>query len=179
MRIDHQLFGTLDVYGLHSLTRLFILFGHFIKDIVIDVDDRQAVNIQSSRLGSAGRRLPLGRGIAMAAVFDVSDFLHPLDMSARQQLERVPLLESAVKKYLAAVKEPMPWALGIWVSVRAFLFWLRWVVPGCGHAEGRRVVSAGGRFHGPAGWFAGVVCGISAGQAGVLASVMMAGVIRV
>jgi Zn-dependent protease with chaperone function len=41
----------------------------------------------------------------MAAVFDVSDFLHPLDLSARRQLESVPLLQAAVKKYLSAVKE--------------------------------------------------------------------------
>jgi Zn-dependent protease with chaperone function len=41
----------------------------------------------------------------MAAVFDVADFLHPLDTSARRQLEAVPMLESAVKKYLSAVKE--------------------------------------------------------------------------
>jgi Zn-dependent protease with chaperone function len=41
----------------------------------------------------------------MAAVFDVVDFLHPLDLSARRQLESVPLLEPAVKKYLSAVKE--------------------------------------------------------------------------
>jgi len=41
----------------------------------------------------------------MAGIFDVSDFLHPLDFSARRQLESVPLLQPAVKKYLSAVKE--------------------------------------------------------------------------
>jgi len=48
--------------------------------------------------------------------------------------------------------DPMPRALGIWVSVRVSWFWLRWVAPGFGHAEGRRVVPGDGRFHGPAGW---------------------------
>jgi Zn-dependent protease with chaperone function len=41
----------------------------------------------------------------MAAVFDVTDFLHPLDMAARQQLERIPLLQAAVKKYLSVVTD--------------------------------------------------------------------------
>src|SRR6266404_1311505 len=34
----------------------------------------------------------------------------------------------------------MPWALGIWAFVGGSRFWLRWVVPECGHAESRRVV---------------------------------------
>jgi Zn-dependent protease with chaperone function len=38
----------------------------------------------------------------MAAVFNVHDFLHPLDMSARVHLEGIPLLQSATKKYLSA-----------------------------------------------------------------------------
>lgn len=38
----------------------------------------------------------------MTAAFDVMDFLHPHDMSARQQLERIPLLQQAVKTYLSA-----------------------------------------------------------------------------
>ncbi|HEV2451665.1 MAG TPA: M48 family metallopeptidase [Streptosporangiaceae bacterium] len=41
----------------------------------------------------------------MTAVFDVTDFLHPLDMSARQQLERIPLLQATVKKYLSVVTD--------------------------------------------------------------------------
>src|SRR6266571_845384 len=51
----------------------------------------------------------------------------------------------------------MPWGLGIWVLMRGFRLWLRWVVPGRGHAGGRRVVPGDGRFHGPAGWCPGVV----------------------
>jgi Zn-dependent protease with chaperone function len=41
----------------------------------------------------------------MTAVFNATDFLHPLDMSARQQLERIPLLQPAVKKYLSVVTD--------------------------------------------------------------------------
>jgi len=41
----------------------------------------------------------------MAAVFDVVDFLHPMDLAARSQLESVPMLQPAVQKYLSAVKE--------------------------------------------------------------------------
>src|ERR1700722_11228508 len=41
----------------------------------------------------------------MSAAFDVSDFLHPLDMSARQHLESVPLLEKSVIKYQSMVSE--------------------------------------------------------------------------
>src|SRR5712691_6230178 len=41
----------------------------------------------------------------MAAVFDISDILHPLDLAARQQLEGVPLLQSAVKTYLSMKTE--------------------------------------------------------------------------
>lgn len=37
--------------------------------------------------------------------FDITDFLHPLDMAARQQLEAVPLLQPAVRKYLGAVHD--------------------------------------------------------------------------
>lgn len=36
----------------------------------------------------------------MVAAFDGSDFLHPMDLTARQQLERVPLLDKGVKAYL-------------------------------------------------------------------------------
>ena len=46
---------------------------------------------------------------------------------------------------------PMPRALGIWVSVRVSWFWLRWVAPDLGHAEGRRR-AGDGWIHGPAGW---------------------------
>ena len=51
----------------------------------------------------------------------------------------------------------MPGALGIWAFVGGFRFWLRWVVPECGHAESRRVVlgaagSTGRRVPGRA-WF--------------------------
>jgi Zn-dependent protease with chaperone function len=42
----------------------------------------------------------------MTKVFDVTDFLHPLDLSARQQLERIPLLQPTVKKYLGTVSDP-------------------------------------------------------------------------
>lgn len=37
----------------------------------------------------------------MTKVFDATDFLHPLDLAARQQLEGIPLLQLAVKKYLS------------------------------------------------------------------------------
>jgi Zn-dependent protease with chaperone function len=36
----------------------------------------------------------------MGAAFDAADFLHPMDLSARQQLERVPLLDKGVRAYL-------------------------------------------------------------------------------
>jgi Zn-dependent protease with chaperone function len=36
----------------------------------------------------------------MGAAFDATDFLHPMDLTARQQLERVPLLDKGVKAYL-------------------------------------------------------------------------------
>jgi hypothetical protein len=42
---------------------------------------------------------------ARTAVFDVSDFLHPLDLSARQHLEGIPLLQVAVKRYLGSVTD--------------------------------------------------------------------------
>ncbi|MGW3417117.1 M48 family metalloprotease [Streptomyces phaeochromogenes] len=35
----------------------------------------------------------------MTTSFNAHDFLHPLDLAARQQLEKVPLLEAAAKKY--------------------------------------------------------------------------------
>ncbi len=77
----------------------------------------------------------------------------------------------------------MPGGLGIWwfgQVVSGLAFWLRWVVPGWGHAEGLRVVPGDGRFHGPAGSAPWGRCGISAGQvAGLLARVMMAAAIRV
>ena len=73
----------------------------------------------------------------------------------------------------------MPGGLGIWVSVPVSGVWLRWVVSGCGHAGGRRVVPGDGRFHGPAGVLAGLPVSVSAGQAGWLAMVMMAGAMRV
>jgi len=41
----------------------------------------------------------------MAAVFNVNDFLHPLDLSARGHLEGIPLLQPATKKYLTAVHD--------------------------------------------------------------------------
>lgn len=41
----------------------------------------------------------------MTAIFNVSDFLHPLDLSARQQLEGIPLLQPTVKKYLSVVTD--------------------------------------------------------------------------
>jgi Zn-dependent protease with chaperone function len=43
--------------------------------------------------------------MAMTAVFDVADFLHPLDLSARQHLEGIPLLRPTVKKYLNTVAD--------------------------------------------------------------------------
>lgn len=39
------------------------------------------------------------------AVFQPIDFLHPLDRAARQQLEGIPLLRNAVKKYLEHVSD--------------------------------------------------------------------------
>lgn len=41
----------------------------------------------------------------MDDTFNISDFLHPLDFSARQHLESVPLLEKAVTKYQSLVAE--------------------------------------------------------------------------
>lgn len=41
----------------------------------------------------------------MTAIFSASDFLHPLDLAARQQLESLPLLKPAVKKYLDVVAD--------------------------------------------------------------------------
>ena len=41
----------------------------------------------------------------MASVFEVHDFLHPLDLAARQQLESVPLLQKTVTKYQSLVAE--------------------------------------------------------------------------
>jgi len=41
----------------------------------------------------------------MATVFDVTDFLHPLDLSARQQLEAIPLLQPTVKRFLSTVTD--------------------------------------------------------------------------
>lgn len=73
----------------------------------------------------------------------------------------------------------MPWALGIWVFAGGSRFWLRWVVSVRGHTEGRRVVPGDGRFHGPADVLSDLVCGFSAGQAGVLAMVMTASAVRV
>src|ERR1035438_3451774 len=84
-----------------------------------------------------------------------------------------------------AVRGPMPWALGIWVfrqAVRACWFWLRWVVSGLGHAEGRRragqrpVPRAGGRVF--LGEFLAAAV-VSAGQAGLLARVMTGCAVRV
>ena len=73
----------------------------------------------------------------------------------------------------------MPWGLGIWVFVRGSRLWLRWVVPGRGHAGGRLScrVTAGstGRRAGVLGRF----CGVCAGQAGVFARVMTAAAVRV
>jgi hypothetical protein len=47
-------------------------------------------------------------GRAVAASFGTSDFLHPLDRSARQQLEAIPLLAPTVKKYLTAAADRKP-----------------------------------------------------------------------
>jgi Zn-dependent protease with chaperone function len=47
-------------------------------------------------------------GRAVAASFGISDFLHPLDRSARQQLEVIPLLAPTVKKYLTAAADRKP-----------------------------------------------------------------------
>jgi Zn-dependent protease with chaperone function len=41
----------------------------------------------------------------MTVVFEVNDFLHPLDLAARQQLESVPLLQKTVTKYQSLVTE--------------------------------------------------------------------------
>lgn len=41
----------------------------------------------------------------MNDTFNIADFLHPLDFSARQHLESVPLLEKAVTKYHSLVAE--------------------------------------------------------------------------
>ena len=41
----------------------------------------------------------------LTATFDIADFLHPMDLAARQHLESVPLLEKAVMKYQSMVAE--------------------------------------------------------------------------
>lgn len=41
----------------------------------------------------------------MTARFNATDVLHPLDISARQQLESIPMLQAAVKRYLSAVAD--------------------------------------------------------------------------
>ncbi len=65
--------------------------------------DRRRWTLRSSTtcLQSAAAEAKLEN--AMPSVFDVTDFLHPLDLSARQQLESIPLLQRAVKKYLSMV----------------------------------------------------------------------------
>ena len=47
-------------------------------------------------------------GRALPATFDIADCVHPLDRSARQQLEVIPLLQPTVKKYLTAAAERKP-----------------------------------------------------------------------
>jgi Zn-dependent protease with chaperone function len=47
-------------------------------------------------------------GRALAGSFGISDFLHPLDRSARQQLEVIPLLQPTVRKYLTAAASRKP-----------------------------------------------------------------------
>jgi Zn-dependent protease with chaperone function len=47
-------------------------------------------------------------GRALTASFGVADFMHPLDRSARQQLEVIPLLAPTVKKYLTTVADRKP-----------------------------------------------------------------------
>lgn len=44
----------------------------------------------------------------MSASFSAADLLHPLDASARQQLELIPLLPPTVKKYLTAASGRKP-----------------------------------------------------------------------
>ena len=73
----------------------------------------------------------------------------------------------------------MPWALGIWVFVGGSWFWLRWVVPGWGHAESRRVVPEAAGSTGRRGAGPGLVVSARAGQAGLLAMVMTAAAVRV
>lgn len=53
--------------------------------------------------GRCGPKVEVGvtERYRMTKLFDVTDFLHPLDLAARQQLEGIPLLQSAVKKYLS------------------------------------------------------------------------------
>jgi Zn-dependent protease with chaperone function len=47
-------------------------------------------------------------GRALAASFGIADLVHPLDRSARQQLEVIPLLQPTVKKYMTAAAERKP-----------------------------------------------------------------------
>ncbi|MGI5375139.1 M48 family metallopeptidase [Streptomyces sp. CA-251387] len=47
---------------------------------------------------------PLG-GTVNHASFDIQDILHPLDLAARQQLEKIPGLQTAVKKYRSLVAD--------------------------------------------------------------------------
>jgi Zn-dependent protease with chaperone function len=47
-------------------------------------------------------------GRALTTSFGSTDLLHPLDRSARQQLEVIPLLQPTVKKYLTTAAERKP-----------------------------------------------------------------------
>jgi Zn-dependent protease with chaperone function len=47
-------------------------------------------------------------GWALTASFGIDDLLHPLDVSARQQLELIPLMHPTVKKYLLATASRKP-----------------------------------------------------------------------
>src|SRR5260370_13686384 len=63
--------------------------------------------------------------------------------------------------------------LGFLILVTVGSFCLGWW-----HAGGRHVVPGDGRFHGPAGGPSGGFCGVRAGQAGLVAKVVMASAIR-
>jgi len=73
----------------------------------------------------------------------------------------------------------MPRALGVWPVAGSFLFWLLLVVAFQRVCQRLACRAGDGRVHGPAGFSFGQDYDISAGQAGVLAMVMMAGAMRV
>ena len=61
---------------------------------------------ETGRSRGIGLRLPHPWGENLShASFDIHDILHPLDLAARQQLEKIPGLQAAVRKYRGLVAD--------------------------------------------------------------------------